>query len=371
MNIGAKQIDSSQPVYVIAELGVNHDGSVGRALELTHAAARAGADAIKLQYFETDRLMSRAAKLAAYQKNAGESDPVSMLRRLELSIEDMRPVADLAHELGMHAIVTVFSVELVANAERIAWDAYKVASPDLVHRPLLETLAEYNRPLILSTGAATSREVLDAYLWLSDIDHRIAFMQCVSSYPTPFERASIGGMLMLEELTGCPVGYSDHTSDVGTGELARRFGATILEKHLTYNTAARGPDHAASLDPTMFAEYVRRARAAAVLNDAERCVALDASRSPRGVGKAEKIVLDIERDVRAVSRQSVTVTREIPAGHRLRREDLTIKRPGTGISACRFNEMIGRVARATIEADTPLSEDVLEQVDAASMRRAG
>ena len=133
MQIGDRKIGVDQPPYIIAEIGVNHDGEVARALELTDAAADAGADAVKLQFFETDRLMSKAAKLAAYQKNAGETDPIEMLKRLELTIDEMALVVDRAHERGIHAIVTVFSMELVEVAETLAWDAYKTASPDIVN----------------------------------------------------------------------------------------------------------------------------------------------------------------------------------------------------------------------------------------------
>ncbi|MEZ6163705.1 MAG: N-acetylneuraminate synthase family protein [Phycisphaerales bacterium] len=137
MNIGNRQIGLDHPPYIIAEIGVNHDGQVDRALSLTDAAADAGADAVKLQFFRTDLLMSKAAKLAAYQKNAGETDPIEMLRRLELSLSDLARVVDRAHQLGIHAIVTVFSTQLVEVAR---WDAYKTASPDIVNRPLLEAV---------------------------------------------------------------------------------------------------------------------------------------------------------------------------------------------------------------------------------------
>ncbi|MGE3108732.1 MAG: N-acetylneuraminate synthase family protein [Phycisphaerales bacterium] len=357
MNIGEHRIGGGAPVYIIAELGVNHDGDVGRALELVDAAAAAGADAIKMQYFKAGMLMSRASRLAAYQREAGERNPAEMLQRLELPLKDMRRVVRRARERGLHSIVTVFSLELIEEALAVEWDGFKAASPDVVNRPLLEAMSRSGLPMIVSTGAATAGEVLQAYLWLGDADDRLAFLQCVSAYPTPMERASIGGMLALESLTGCPVGYSDHTAEVATGALARRLGAAILEKHLTYDRRAAGPDHAASLCPAEFSEYVRQARGAERLAEAERRALIAGGET--GVGGAEKRVLEIEEDVREVSRQSVTLARDVPGGHVLSRDDLTIKRPGHGIAPARLNSVMGRAVRAGLAADTTLREEML------------
>lgn len=350
MQIAGRQIDAANPT-IIAELGVNHDGSVERALELTEAAARAGADAIKLQYFRTDLLMSRAAKLAAYQRSAGESDPVSMLRRLELTLDDMAPIVARAHELGVHAIVTVFSVELVEEAETLSFDAYKTASPDLIHKPLLEALAATGKPLIVSTGAAEYDEVKRARLWLDSAQDRLALLHCISCYPTRPEDAHlcmIAHVMMAG--AGAPVGYSDHTTLLTTGVHAvRGFGASMLEKHLTYDRSARGPDHAASLEPAQFEEYVRLSRAPSLRGSADA----------RLLGDAVKHVVDCERDVRAVSRQSITTTRALAPGETLDWADLTFKRPGTGIEPFHVEDVIGRVVARAVEADAPLTwEDV-------------
>ncbi|HRQ71886.1 MAG TPA: N-acetylneuraminate synthase family protein [Phycisphaerales bacterium] len=333
------------PPYVIAEIGVNHDGSVDRALALTEAAARAGADAVKLQYFRTDLLMSRTAKLAAYQRAAGESDPVGMLRRLELGVEGMAAVVDRAHALGMHAVVTVFSVDLVPEAERLAWDAYKSASPDAVNRPLLEAMAATSRPLIVSTGACEAREIERAVGWLAGARDRLALLQCVSCYPTADADASLGAMGALRRIFDGPVGYSDHTTGEDAGALAASLGACVLEKHLTYDRAARGPDHAASLDPGGFARYAEAARSSARLAFAED--------DPR-IGPPEKRVLACEADVRRVSRQSITTRRALPAGHALIPDDLTIKRPGTGLEPWRLGEVVGRRLARDVEPDVPL-----------------
>lgn len=375
MKIGNRPIGLDHPPYIIAEIGVNHDGEVARALELTDAAAAAGADAVKLQYFETDRLMSRAAKLAAYQKAAGETDPITMLRRLELTLDEMALVVERAHARGIHAIVTVFSTELVGPAETLPWDAYKTASPDIVNRPLLEALAATGKPMIVSTGASTLDEVVRAVGWLESARDRLALLQCVSSYPAP--EAALGGIKAIADTTRLPVGYSDHTPDTETAEFACGWGAQILEKHITYDRLASGPDHQASLVVwDEFRHYAKRARSAeplasaitAVLNQTDLVVELDdvgvLAEAMLLVEQThfEKTVLDCERDVRTVSRQSVVSVGPIPAGTTITRDRLTIKRPGTGILAYRFDEVVGRTAARDIEADFPIFERDLRPV---------
>lgn len=355
MRIGDRDIGPDHPPYVIAEIGVNHDGDVSRAIELTDAAADAGADAVKLQFFETDRLMSKAAKLAAYQKNAGETDPVAMLRRLELTLDEMARVVDRAHARGIHAIVTVFSTELVRPAETLAWDAYKTASPDIVNRPLLDALGATGKPMIVSTGASTLDEVVRAVEWLDAVRDRLALLQCVSSYPAP--DAALGGIPAVACATGLIVGYSDHTDRVATAGAAVAHGASLLEKHLTYDRSARGPDHAASLEPVDMRLYASLAKRG-------RLVTAGARPDPVGDAGTEvcepgKAVLPCEQDVRTVSRQSVVSVGPIPAGATIARGHLTVKRPGTGILAYRLDEVVGRVAARDIGGDVPITGEDL------------
>ena len=388
MRIGNKQIGIDHPPYIIAEIGVNHDGEVERALSLTDEAADAGADAVKLQFFETDRLMSKAAKLAAYQKNAGETDPIEMLRRLELSIDEMAQVVDRAHERGIHAIVTVFSTELVEAAEMLAWDAYKTASPDIVNKPLLEALAKTGKPMIVSTGASTLDEVVRAVGWLDHVRDRLAVLQCVSSYPAP--NLALGGIRAIAERTGLPTGYSDHSRSHRTGNAAVCAGASLLEKHITDDRTRTGPDHEASLLTMQLEIYLDLSRSAVVgrkfFQQLVDAVAQSRSVNPKisllesiprdlyskaypivgadnihhaGQSLVEKHVLDCERDVREVSRQSVVTTRAIAPGETITREMLTIKRPGTGILAYRLDEVIGKVAKREIEHDVPVVEEDL------------
>lgn len=357
MKIGEREIGRGAPggVYVIAEIGVNHDGDAERALALVDAAADAGADAVKVQVFEAERLMSRAARLAVYQENAGERDPIEMLRRLELSLAAMARVAERAKRRGIHAIATVFSVELVEGAAGLGFDAFKSASPDIVNRPLLEAMAATERPLIVSTGASTLGEVERTAKWLAPIGDRLAMLQCVSAYPTPDEDAALGGVGAIAAATKLPVGYSDHTRGIETGAMAVAAGACILEKHLTYDRRAQGPDHAASLEGREMREYVQLARRAGAL-DGEALLRRGAPGIAATAQRVEKRVLEIERDVRLASRQSLVAKRSLRAGAALRREDLTIKRPGTGIEPWRMGEVIGRTLAADVDADMPLSD---------------
>lgn len=338
MRIGRRAIGPGHPPYVIAEIGVNHDGSRDRCLELIDAAAACGADAVKLQFFRAELLMSRAATLAAYQAGAGETDPAGMLRRLELHAEDLPAYTARAHDRGVHAIVTVFTTELVPLAERAGFDAFKSASPDVVHRPLLERLAAANRPLIVSTGAATMGEVERAAAWLEDCDD-LAFLHCVSAYPAPAEHAALGGIVCLAEALDRPVGYSDHTTLVETGALAVAAGAAIIEKHLTLDRRAAGPDHAASLEPDSLREYVRLARLAHAM-----------------LGPCDKRVLEVEREVRRVSRQSIVAARAIRAGETIRPGDLTVKRPGGGLEPWRLASLVGKTAARDLAPDEMIVE---------------
>ncbi|CAN5751002.1 N-acetylneuraminate synthase [soil metagenome] len=369
MNIGQRTISESAPPYIIAEIGVNHDGSVARALDLVRAAAATGVNAVKFQYFRAELLMSRAARLAAYQADAGESDPVAMLARLELSLDELSQCIAAAHAANLHAIVTIFSLPLLPPALRLPWDALKTASPDIIHRPMLEALATDGRPLIISTGASTLDEVRRAGGWISPARTRTGFLQCVSAYPAAPEHAELGGVQALRAALGAPVGYSDHTREVSTGAAAVARGACMLEKHFTLDRAAAGPDHAASLEPAQMRAYVDAARSAqAHPNRADRGVS-----SARALGQnAVKRVLPIEADVRSVSRQSVVALRTLPRGHILAPADICFKRPGSGAPPFEAHRMFGCALTRAVDADMPiaLSDAGLHPLDDAPRARS-
>ena len=352
MQIGSRLIGPGRPPYIIAEIGVNHDGDLGRALVLIDEAASCGVDAVKFQVFEARRLMSRASRLAAYQSTAGESDPHAMLRRLELSIDKLAKCVSLAHERGIHAIATVFSLELVPDAAALPWDAFKTASPDIIHKPVLDALVATGKPLIVSTGASTLDEVSRALGWLTPAHQRLALLQCVSCYPTEKDDAAIEGLGALARIFRGPVGYSDHTTQPDTSLKAVLMGAAVLEKHFTMDKSLPGPDHSASLEPPSMRRYVKEAaRAIRMQTEMPEYTRKVAALAAAG----EKAVLPCEQDVRAVSRQSICTLRALPAGHALSLADITFKRPGTGLEPFRLSESLGKRLARPIEADVPIA----------------
>lgn len=340
IKIGNRSIGPAAPTYIIAEIGVNHDGSVERGLELISAAAEAGVDAVKFQWFEADRLVGDPTAVAAYQRRAQVKDQRAMLRSLEINAQGMERMVGTTHDMGLDAVVTVFSVELVSIAKSLPWDAWKTASPDLVHRPLLAALAEDGRPMLVSTGAADLDEVQRTNRWFPEAP--IAFLHCVSAYPTPEAQASLGAIRCIAEATGRLVGYSDHTTLETTGGLAVAAGAQILEKHLTWNRDAEGPDHAVSLDPSGLAKFVDFAK-----------------RSHNALGNGDKTVSGIELDVRSVARQSVRAARELQPGAVLAASDLSVKRPADGLEPWRIEEIVGRTLRTSLAMDAPIREEDL------------
>lgn len=314
------------PPLVMAEIGVNHDGDRDVARQLVQAAHDAGADAVKFQLFEAKRLLAREAGLVAYQKGSAASAE-ELLEHLELKPQDMAELIKLAHRLRMAALVTPFSPELAGVAARCGANAIKLASPDLVNRPLVEAAMATGLPLVLSTGAARLEEIGTTLSWLDDAARaRTIVLQCVSAYPTAEADASLAGIRVLRlAWPELPIGYSDHTMLSLTGALAVSAGACLLEKHLTLDKSRRGPDHAASLEPAELAEYVRLARLAFRMR-----------------GPLEKRVLPVEQEIRQQTRQSVAAAVDLAPGTILGAAHLTVKRPGTGLPAAGLKELFGR-----------------------------
>jgi N,N'-diacetyllegionaminate synthase len=345
LKIGPHYIHVTDPVFVIAEIGVNHDGSVERALELVGLARQCGADAVKLQVFRAEQLMHGSSQFAEYQKQAvDDADPLAMLRRYELTGSELARVTRAVEQAGMVPIATPFSPDDVPTIDRLNMAAIKIASPDVVNRPLLQRAARTGRPMIVSTGAANPDEIQMCCDWLRQWKADYCLLHCVSSYPTPRDSTNLCWIGELARQFGVSVGYSDHSTEIISGALAVAAGACIVERHLTYDRKAAGPDHAASSDPGQFSHYVKLVRQA---------------ESMRGL--PGKRVLTIEQDVRQVSRQSLVCRRDLAAGQVVREEDLTVQRPGTGIPAAMIESAVGKKMTKPVKAGSMLSWDMLKE----------
>lgn len=332
-------------VAVVAEIGVNHDGDAGVARGLIESAAVAGVDAVKFQFFHPDRLLSNQAELAGYQQGQATSQR-ELLARLALPIEELAGLVDFAKGCGLAAVVTPFSLEDPADLAGLGLDAIKTASPDAVNGPLLEACAALGLPMLISTGTCGLDELGAASALLRGHEAGGALLHCVSSYPAPMDEAQLGGIGAMRDVLNLPIGYSDHTRGLATGALAVMAGAVVIEKHLTHDRAAAGPDHAASLDAQQMKQYVENVREAQA-----------------ALGRVIKAASDVEQDVRRVSRQSVCVVRDLPAGHVLTLDDLTVKRPGTGIPAAELGDVVGRqLNKAVVANDLLKPTDIVEKL---------
>lgn len=345
--IGDRSIGGCHPVYVIAEAGVNHDGDRAVAHKLIDAAHGAGADAVKFQVFSADRLVAQGASGCAYQAAHAEDGraPREMLRRLELDAAALGELKRHADELGLGFLATPFGLTEVQLLVDLGLSAIKIASSDVVNTPLLIAAARSALPLIVSTGAADGPEVDRAVETLrthGTAADRLILMHCVSAYPTAPQRARLGCMQTLSRRFSVPVGFSDHTSDATFSGLAVAAGAEILEKHITLDRRGAGPDHFFSLQPEQFATYVASARQArAALGDGEICTAPE------------------EDEVRRLARGSLVTTASIKAGETVEADRLDVQRPADGIAPTRWKDVVGRVARTDIPANTRLSWSML------------
>jgi N-acetylneuraminate synthase/N,N'-diacetyllegionaminate synthase len=343
--IGPKTVRRDGPPLVIAEIGVNHDGDVKVAHELVQTAHAMAADAVKFQLFDADLLLAKQAALVDYQKSSA-STADDLLKPLQLSSDQMAPLIKQAQSLGLAAVVTPFSPELVPACKTMGVDAIKLASPDLVNLPLLEAALATSLPLIISTGAAELEEVHRTFAWIDNANalDRTILLHCVSSYPTPAEKATLGAITAQRHaFPTLAIGYSDHTEETVTAALAVCAGACLLEKLLTLDKKRKGPDHAASLEPAQFAEYSALARIGYAMR-----------------GPIAKHPQDLEKAVREQTRQSVVIKTTTPAGTTLTPSMLTVKRPGTGIPAADYAAVIGKKLRHEMPANSILTWNDLE-----------
>lgn len=343
--IGDRSVGARCPVFIIAEAGVNHGGSLEAALALVDAAAQAGADAVKFQLFRADELTVSGAPTASYQRRSGGPDTQrALLQALELSLDGFDRIRLRCRERSILFLATPFGTRQVEELVALGAPAIKIASTDLTNPPLLKAVTRTSLPIIASTGASTVPE-MDAAVELLDrggARGRLVLLHCVSSYPTPLDALNLGAIGELGRRYGVPCGLSDHTTSTETGGWAAAAGACVLEKHLTLDHDAPGPDNAMSLTPEALSDYVQAVR-----------------RSERAMGTGELGMTDLEADVRRVAGRSVVAATSICSGDTITRDMLLLKRPGTGLPAEDLARVAGRTAACDIPADTLMAWDMV------------
>ena len=326
-------------VLIIAEAGVNHDGVLADAHALVDAAADTGADVVKFQTFRADRLVTAAARKAAYQvRTTGSDDPqLAMLRALELSPEAHHALSAHAATRGIAFLSTAFDTQSLDFLVTLQPSAVKVPSGELTNLPYLRHVARVGLPVMLSTGMAMLGEVeaaIDALEMAGCAREAITVLHCTTEYPAPMAEVNLRAMVAMRAAFGVRVGYSDHTAGIEVPVAAVALGATVIEKHLTLDRTRPGPDHAASLEPAEFARMVR------------------AIRNVEGaLGDGIKRPTLSESGNRAVARRSIVAAHPIRAGETLGAHNLTVKRPGTGVSPMLWDSVIGRVAARDFAPD--------------------
>lgn len=316
-------------VTVVAELGINHQGSLDQALAMVWSAAQAGADAVKVQHFSAAEFCTPAAE---YQ---GERQ-IDLFKRYELTYGQLGRIAEECARCKVGFFGTPDSLHHGEQLVELGAQWIKVGSDDLVNLPLLLALSGLGKPMIISTGMASAEEITEALAIIPRLD--VTVMHCVSCYPTPPEWANLARLESLRRL--CPgyrVGYSDHTDGIEAAVLSVAAGAVMVEKHFTLNRAMPGPDHAFSADPVQFTDMVRHIRQAETL---------------MGGGKVDPGAE--EMNMRKVARRSIVAVKHIRKWSEIRSHDLACRRPGTGLMPKRMVDIVGRQATRDIEPDEQL-----------------
>ncbi|MDE5887679.1 MAG: N-acetylneuraminate synthase [Muribaculaceae bacterium] len=323
---------------IIAEAGVNHNGSFELACRLVDEAAKAGADYVKFQTFKTENLVTHSVSAADYQKkNCNADSQFSMLKRLELSFRQFGMLADYCRTKGIGFLSTPFDKESTDFLVSLGVDYMKVPSGELTNLPYLRHIARTGVPPIISTGMSTLADVegaLNVFLDAGLSRSAITLLHCTTQYPTPFSDVNLMAMDTLRKAFGVSVGYSDHTEGIEVPVAAVALGAKVIEKHFTLDRNMEGPDHKASLEPRQLAAMV-----AAIRN-------IEAS-----LGTGIKTVAPSEKENIQAARKSIVASREIKEGEAFSEENLAVKRPGTGISPMLWDEVIGRISPADFKQD--------------------
>lgn len=333
----------STRVLIIAEAGVNHNGSLDIAKRLVDEAADAGVDIVKFQTFKAEKLVSKSAKQAEYQqRNIGKADvsQYSMLKKLELSPLQHEELIDYCHEKGIRFFSTAFDMDSIEYLHSLNLGLWKIPSGEITNYPYLRKIAQYGEPVILSTGMCELTDIEAAIQVL--LTHglqkdQVTVLHCNTEYPTPMRDVNLKAMLEIERKFGVAVGYSDHTEGIEVPIAAVALGATVIEKHFTLDKNMEGPDHRASLEPQELRAMVKAIR-----------------NIEQALGSGHKVISASERKNIEVARKSIVAACPIRKGELLTDENLTVMRPGNGISPMRWKEVIGTYATRDYQEEEPI-----------------
>ncbi len=343
-NIGDIVIGGDR-IYIIAEAGSNHDGDLAQAKRLTDIAADAGADAVKFQAFSADSFILKELgddfDAASPEENA---ERIEIVDKVSLPREWLPELAEYATKKNLHFLCTPFDFEAVDILTDIGVPAFKIASCDLTHHPLLAYVAERGIPVILSTGMSTMDEIAEALAVLKEFGNPpVVLMHCVSEYPVPPENVNLRAIELLWAKFGLPTGFSDHTLGITAAVAAAARGVSVIEKHFTLNRSLDGPDHPYALEPDELKEMVIAIREVEQL-----------------LGEMKKEPVGYEIEDRVLSRRCIIAKTDIQQGEVITEEMLDYRMPLAGIPASRWREVIGKRAAVEIKAETPIKEGMLD-----------
>ena len=330
--------------FIIAEAGVNHNGSLELARKLIDVAAEAGADAVKFQTFKAEKIISKYAQKAEYQKrstDASESQ-LDMVRKLEMDEAAHKELLAYSRSRGVQFLSSPFDLESIDLLNDLGLEIFKIPSGEITNLPYLRKIGALKKEVILSTGMADLGEIedaLDVLIKAGTVLENITVLHCNTEYPTPFEDVNLRAMLTIRAaFPGVQVGYSDHTLGIEVPIAAVAMGATVIEKHFTLNKNMEGPDHKASLEPDELKAMVQAIR-----------------NIEKALGNGIKKPSPSELKNKPVARKSIVAAKDIKEGEKFTEENLTAKRPGTGISPMRWDEVIGRKAGRDYNIDELIS----------------
>lgn len=324
---------------IIAEAGVNHNGSIELAKKLVDKAYEAGVDCIKFQTFRAENLVNKDARKAEYQeKNTGKEDSLLvMLKKLELSFGDFEELQQYCKQKGIMFLSTPFDLESAEFLNNLGMEIFKIPSGEITNLPLLRKINSFKKDIILSTGMANLDEIHSALNVLKDC--KVSLLHCTTEYPCPYDSVNMNAMLTLKENFGLEVGYSDHTQGIEIPVMAVAMGAKIIEKHFTLDKNMEGPDHKASLEPDELKKMVSAIR-----------------NVEKAFGSGVKEPQDAEKKNIDIARKSIVARCDIKKGETFTEDNLTTKRPGNGISPMRWDEIIGTVAVKDFKEDELICE---------------